>query len=412
MINFEKFTLSNGLKVIVNSNTDSPIATVNLAYNIGSKDENPNKTGFAHLFEHLMFSGSANISDFDNALEKAGGNNNAFTTPDYTNFYDTLPKDNIETAFWLESDRMKQLAFSEKSLNTQKNVVIEEFKEEYLNTPYGDSLLLIHPLAYKVHPYRWTTIGKEIKHIENATLDDVKDFFYKYYAPNNAVLCVSGDFKPEYIQRISEKWFGDIERRNIPIRSLPQEPHQEEARRLTVERNVPYDAIVKAYHVEGRNTKEYYANEALSNILSNGESAILKKELIRKQELFTDLYAVQNHTLDNGLFVFMGLLRDGVKLEDAEKAIDIEVEKLTQKPISQYNIEKLQNNQEHNLAMDNEKMLDRAIALSYFELWDSADRINREPELHNSVTPEDIRSQAEKIFRPENSSTLYYVAKK
>lgn len=412
MINFDKFTLDNGLRVIVNKDTDSPIAAVNLIYNVGSKDEHPEKTGFAHLFEHLMFGGSANIPKFDRVLEEAGGKNNAFTSNDFTNYYDTLPKSNIETAFWLESDRMNALAFSDKSLEVQKNVVIEEFKERYLNRPYGDIWMLLRPLAYKVHPYQWPTIGKEISHIENADMQNVKDFFHKYYAPNNAVLSVSGNFETEYIRGLTEKWFGDIPRRKVPKRALPLEPLQTEARSLTVERDVPYDAFFKAYHIGRRNAPEFYATDFLSDILSNGESSRLSLGPVREKRLFTNLYGFHTDSIEEGLFVFAGHLTEGVSFEQAEAAIDEEIERLIKEPVSQYESEKLQNTIEANLAFAQEGVLNKAMALSSYELWDEAERINREADLYQAVTPEDIRRQAEVIFRKENASTLYYKSKR
>ncbi|MBE9491597.1 MAG: insulinase family protein, partial [Bacteroidetes bacterium] len=258
MIDFDKFELNNGLKVIVHQDTSTPIVAMNILYDVGARDEDPDKTGFAHLFEHLMFGGSENIPKYDVPLENAGGENNAFTNNDITNYYLTIPKQNMELAFWLESDRMLQLAFSEKSLEVQRNVVIEEFKQSYLNQPYGDIWLLLRPLAYKLHPYQWTTIGKDISHIENATRKDVKAFYRKFYNPNNAILTVAGDIEMKEIEKLAQKWFGSIESFPKHERNLPLEPKQLEQRHLRVKRNVPFDSIYKAYHMCKRTDEDYY----------------------------------------------------------------------------------------------------------------------------------------------------------
>jgi len=303
MIKFDKFTLNNGLKVIVHKDKSTPIVAINLLYNVGSRDENPDKTGFAHLFEHLMFGGSKNIPVYDKPLQQVGGENNAFTNSNITNYYITLPKANIETAFWLESDRMLNLNFSEKSLNVQRNVVIEEYKQRYLNQPYGDVWLMLRPLAYKKHPYRWATIGKDVSHIENASLDDVKEFFYKYYAPNNAILTIAGDVETEQIKKLTEKWFGSIEKRNVPVRNLPVEPEQTEKREMSVTKDVPFNAIYKAYHMCSRNDKNYHATDLISDILANGKSSRFYQSLVKEKKIFSNIDAYITGDNDNGLFV-------------------------------------------------------------------------------------------------------------
>jgi zinc protease len=291
MITFHKFTLANGLRVIVHQDPSTPIAAFNLVYDVGARDEREEQTGFAHLFEHLMFGGSKNIPDFDKPLQMAGGQSNAFTSNDITNYYNTLPLQNLETAFWLESDRMNELAFTEKSLEVQRSVVIEEFKQRYLNQPYGDLWLLLRPLAYEVHPYKWATIGKEISHIENATMDDVKSFFYKHYGPQNAVLCIAGDVQLDEIKSLTEKYFGTIEKRPKYERNLPVEPIQTSFRKLEVHRPVPNDQLVLAFKMEGRMHPDYYVADLISDILSRGQSSRLYKKLIIDNPKFIDINA-------------------------------------------------------------------------------------------------------------------------
>ena len=412
MLNFDRFELDNGLRVLVHQDKNTPIAAVNLIYDIGAKDESPDKTGFAHLFEHLMFGGSENVKKFDRELEQAGGKNNAFTSNDYTNYYDTLPKANIETALWLESDRMNALAFTEKVLKVQKGVVIEEYKQRYLNQPYGDIWLHLRPLAYKVHPYRWPTIGSDIAHIENADMQDVKDFFYKYYAPNNAILTVGGDFETDYVKDIVNKWFGSLPKRDVPVRNLPVEPKQTKARILTVERDVPYDALFKVYHICKRSDPEFYATDYISDIFSSGESSRLSKSLVREQKLFTDMQCFLSESIDAGLIVFAGHLVEGVTFEDAESSLQIEIEKIKTEEVSSFELQKVKNNIEARLAFSVDNILNKTMILSNYELWSKAEMFNREANNYNAVTEKDILEQAQKVFRPENSSTLYYKSKR
>lgn len=412
MIKFEKFRLSNGLRVIFHQDKDTPLAAVNILYNVGAKDEHPDKTGFAHLFEHLMFGGSVNIPNYDIPLQEAGGSSNAFTNNDYTNFYETLPKDNLETALWLESDRMLSLAFTEKNLEIQRKVVIEEFKQNYLNRPYGDFWLLMRPLAYKVHPYQWATIGKEISHIENATIQDVKDFFYKHYAPNNAVLSIAGDFELNYIKDIVEKWFGDIEKRNIPERNIKTEPKQIKARILSVERNVPVDAWYKTYHMCNRISPDFYAADLLSDILSNGESSRLFQNLIKKNPIFSSLDAYISGSIDPGLFVFSGKPSDKISLTETENAVHSEIENLLMTEISERELQKVKNKIESRFVFSETDILNKAMDLAYYELIEDAEIVNIETEKYNKVTIENISDTAKRIFKEENSNTLYYKAKK
>lgn len=411
MINFERFELSNGLKVIVHKDISTPIVAVNVLYNVGAKDEHPEHTGFAHLFEHLMFGGSKNIPKYDEPLQRVGGENNAFTNNDITNYYLSLPKQNIETAFWLESDRMLELAFSEKSLKVQRDVVCEEFRQVYLNQPYGDVWLLLRPLAYKVHPYLWTTIGKNIDHIQNATMDDVKAFFRKFYNPNNAILTVAGDVNTSEIEVLAKKWFGPISRGEDYKRNLPEEPIQTEPRELTVERDVPYHAIYKAYHMCARNDPEFHTTDIISDILSNGKSSRLHKELVKKQKLFSDINAYISGDIDKGLFIITGKLVEGVEMENAEKAIDFELEKLKNSKVEEFELNKTKNKIEATMVFSEMNVLDKAMNLAYYEVLGNAAEMNRQIERYNQVTQEKICKQAEIIFNKNNCSTLYYKAK-
>ncbi len=408
MIKFEKFQLNNGLRVIFHQDKDTPIAAVNIIYNVGAKNENPDKTGFAHLFEHLMFGGSVHIPNYDKPLQEAGGSSNAFTNNDFTNYYETLPKDNLETALWLESDRMLSLAFTEKSLEIQKKVVIEEFKQNYLNRPYGDFWLLMRPLAYKVHPYKWATIGKEISHIENATMQDVKDFFFKHYAPNNAVLSIAGNFELTYVKEVVEKWFGDIKKRQLEKSAVPKEPEQTEERTLTVEKNVPVDALYKTYHMCNRTHPDFYAADLLSDILSNGESSRLFQNLIKKNPVFSSLDAYISGSIDPGLFIFSGKPSEGISLKEAEHAVLKEIEKLITEEISERELQKVKNKIESKFVFSETDVLNKAMDLAFYELLGDADFLNKETEKYNKVTVENILNTAKRIFKNTNSNTLYY----
>lgn len=410
MIDFDKFELDNGLKVIVHKDINTPIVAMNILYNVGARDEDPYKTGFAHLFEHLMFGGSVNIPKYDIPLEKAGGENNAFTNNDITNYYLTIPKQNLELAFWLESDRMLNLAFSTKSLEVQRNVVIEEFKQSYLNQPYGDVWLMLKPLAYKIHPYKWPTIGKEISHIENATMDDVKAFYKKFYNPNNAILTVAGNVETRNIKKLAEKWFGPVLQETKYNRSLPMEPVQTEIRNLTVKRKVPFDAIYKVYHICARTDQEYHTTDLISDILSNGDSSRLYTRLVKEQKLFSEINAYITGDIDNGLFVFTGKLVNGVKMKDAEKAIENEIEKIKDIQVKDEELRKVKNKIESSLEFSEINVLNKAMNLSFSELLGDADLINQEKSKYSSVTIEGIHQTANEIFRKDNCSTLYYFA--
>ncbi|WP_257606538.1 M16 family metallopeptidase [Gabonia massiliensis] len=405
-----RYLLPNGLKMLHHFDNSTQMVALNIIYDVGSKDEDPSQTGFAHLFEHLMFGGSVNILDFDTPLQKAGGENNAWTSNDITNYYSVVPRQNVETAFWLESDRMLELNFSEKSLSVQKQVVCEEFKQRNLNQPYGDTYMLLRPMAYKVHPYRWPTIGKEISHIENATLEDVKTFFYKHYAPNNAILSIAGNISFEDAVRLTEKWFGPIPRRNIAVRNLPEEPEQKESRFLEVYRSVPLDAITKAWHMCRRTDKEYHSYDLLSDILSNGRSSRLYRHLVMERKMFSDIDASITGDIDAGLFVVTGRLNKGITMEDADEAIKREVSALMAETIEKQELEKVVNKFESNHLFSNINYLNKATNLAYHELIGRAEDINEEVKKYWDITPQDLRRAAQKVFREENSSTLYYRA--
>lgn len=412
MIEFEKFTLDNGLTVIVHENRSTPLAVVNILYNVGARDEDPEKTGFAHLFEHLMFGGSVNIPHFDTPLELVGGENNAFTNNDVTNYYLTLPAENLETGFWLESDRMLSLAFTEKSLEVQRNVVIEEFRQRYLNQPYGDVWLLLRPLVYKVHPYQWATIGKKVEHIRDAEMQDVKDFFYKYYRPNNAIMTVAGNVKLEEVKRLAEKWFGNIPAGEVKGRVLPQEPEQTEKRTLEVEREVPFDMIYMAFHIGKRIDDDYYVGDLASDILSRGRSARFLNELIKKQRLFSDVNAYISGDIDPGLFMVSGKLMSGVDFEKAEAAIWEQLDKLKNEPISFEELQKVKNKAEATHVFSEMETLNTAFNLSYFEMLGDAAMTNTEMDKLQAVTAGQINEFAKRVFVENNCSVLYYKSKK
>ncbi|MBQ8241636.1 MAG: insulinase family protein, partial [Bacteroides sp.] len=318
MITVNKYTLSNGLRVVHWENPSTEMVALNLLYNVGARDEHPEHTGFAHLFEHLMFGGSINIPDYDTHVQQAGGKNNAWTNNDITYYYITLPRQNVETGFWLESDRMLSLDFSERSLDVQRHVVIEEFKQRHLNQPYGDVGHLVRSMVYKEHPYQWPTIGKDTAHIENATLEEVKDFFFRFYAPNNAILAVTGNISFKETVMYTEKWFGPIPKRNVPTRQLPLEPKQTEERRMTVERNVPMDALYMTFHMCNRLHPDYYVHDMMSDLLSNGNSSRFIRHLIQEKQLFSNIDAYIAGSIEEGTFHINGRPAPGISLEEAE----------------------------------------------------------------------------------------------
>jgi len=408
MIQFERFKLTNGLRVIVHPDESTPMAVVNVMYDVGARDEDPNKTGFAHLFEHLMFGGSLHVEAYDEPLQMAGGENNAYTTNDLTNYYIQLPAENIETAFWLESDRMLSLAFSEKSLDVQRKVVCEEFKEHYINKPYGDVWHKLRELAYEVHPYRWMTIGKELSHVENAKLEDVKKFFFKFYRPVNAILVVAGNVTTEQGKKLAEKWFGDIPSGEKHQRNLPQEPVQGKAKKLDVKADVPLDALYKCWHIASRLDDKYYVTDLITDILSGGGSSRLYHSLVKEKRLFSNIECYHFGSMDNGLLAIDGKLVKGVKMETAEKGVSEELEKIKTELINEAELTKVKNKTESTIAFEDMAVMNRANSLAFYELLGDAELMNKELERYNAVTTEDIRNEARNIFKEENSSTLYY----
>ncbi|MBC7589322.1 MAG: insulinase family protein [Chitinophagaceae bacterium] len=408
MINYNRFVLDNGLRVLVHEDHSTPMAVVNLLYDVGSKDEDPEQTGFAHLFEHLMFGGSVNIKDYDEPLQRAGGENNAFTTNDLTNYYCSMPAENIETAFWLESDRMLSLAFNEKSLEVQRKVVVEEFKEHYINKPYGDIWHRMRELAYKEHPYRWMTIGKELSHVENAKIEDVRNFFFKHYTPINAILVVAGKVKVEEVKRLAEKWFGAIESGEKYHRNLPIEPEQNEARLLKIKADVPIDAFIKTWHMEARLNKGYYVADLITEILGGGGSSRLYQALVKEKQLFSNLDCHHFGTTDTGLLAIEGKLVKGVTMEEVEEAIAVEIEKIKNELVSEAELQKVKNKTESIIAFEDMSVMSRATSLAMYELLGNAALMNTELQKYQEVTVEEIKEYSNKIFEEKNSNTIHY----
>ncbi|MCX6324993.1 MAG: pitrilysin family protein [Sphingobacteriales bacterium] len=410
MIQFEAFTLANGLRVWVHQDKSTPMAVLNVLYDVGAKDENPEKTGFAHLFEHLMFGGSKNIPVYDEPLQNAGGENNAFTTNDLTNYYCQLPAENIETAFWLESDRMLSLAFSKKSLEVQRKVVCEEFKEHYINKPYGDVWHTLRTLAYKQHPYRWMTIGASLKHVEDATLEDVKAFFFKHYTPCNAIVVVAGNIDTEQIRSLSEKWFGPIPPGEKYNRNLPKEPEQTTKRFQEVKANVPLDALYKCWHISSRMDQRYYTADLISDILSGGGSSRLFQSLVKEKQLFSNIDCYHLGSTDAGLLTIEGKLVKGTGMKEAEAAVMEEINKLLQEGVTESELEKVKNKTESAMAFEDMSVMNRAASIAMYALLGDADLINTELSKYQAVTVEQIREETKRIFREENCSTLHYLS--
>ena len=402
--------LDNGLKVLVHIDQSTPMAVVNVLYDVGARDEDAQQTGFAHLFEHLMFGGSVNIPDYDEPLQVAGGENNAYTTNDLTNYYCQLPSENLETAFWLESDRMLSLAFSKKSLDVQRKVVCEEFKEHYINKPYGDVWHIMRELAFKEHPYRWMTIGKELSHVENAQLEDVKRFFFKHYTPPNAILVVAGNVSVEQVRELAEKWFGDIPSGEKYNRSLPVEPEQKEERRMTVHRKVPADAIYKTWHMCSRLDDDYYATDLLTDILGGGASSRLYQALVKEQQLFTGINCYHFGSLDAGLLAIDGQLVKGVDIKKAEDAIEAELDKIRHELVEVRELQKVQNKTESVMAFEDMSVMNRAGSLAFYELLGDGELMNTEFKKYQDVTVHDLKRIANQVMQPSNSNTLWYLA--
>jgi zinc protease len=412
MIAFEKITLKNGLKVIYHEDKTTPMAVFNVIYDVGARDENENRTGFAHLFEHLMFGGSKNIENFDAPLQLAGGECNAFTNNDITNYYDILPAQNIETAFWLESDRMLELAFTPKSLEVQRQVVIEEFKQRYLNQPYGDVWLELRPLIYKNHPYKWATIGKNIKHIEEASMQDVKNFFFKHYSPQNATVVVGGNIGFEKVKELSQKWFEDIPIKDKYVRKIPREEEQTENREKTIARDVPADAIYIAYRMGSRSADEFYTGDLVSDILGRGKSSRFYEKLLCEKKLFSQVSAYVSGGWEDGLFIVSGHLMEGVSIEKGEEALLEELEILKASQMDENELQKAKNKFKTGKVFSEQPLLNRVMNIALFDQLGMLDQINDELSKYDKVTTQDITSFAKGRFQSSNSSTLKIKARK
>ncbi|MCI5559922.1 MAG: pitrilysin family protein [Phocaeicola sp.] len=411
MIQINKYTLSNGLRIVHHEDLSTQMVAINIAYNVGARDEDASHTGFAHLFEHLMFCGSLHIPEYDVAIQEAGGENNAWTSNDLTNYYLTLPYPNAEIGFWLESDRMLGLDFEGRGLEVQRQVVMEEFRQRSLNQPYGDLNHLIRNLAYRVHPYKWPTIGLELAHIEKATKEEVKSFFYRFYAPNNAILAVTGRISFQETIRLAEKWFGDIPAREVKIRRLPIEPLQTEQRRKTVERNVPAHMLYMAFKMGGRTDIDYYPSDMLSDLLSNGSSSRLIQRLVKEKKLFSSIDAHIDGSIDPGLFHITGRLAENISFQEAEEAIWQELKNLQENLVEDFELEKIKNKYESQQIFNRMSYLNVATDLAYYELIGDAELINTEVECYRSVSKENIRAVAQKLFAPQNSNIIHYYAK-
>lgn len=412
MIKFDRFELSNGLKVIVHRDKSTPIVAMNIIYKVGSRDESVRRTGFAHLFEHLMFGGSRNIPKYDVPLEKAGGENNAFTNSDFTNYHLTIPKNNLEIAFWLESDRMLNLAFSPKSLDVQRQVVIEEFKQNYLNQPMGDVYLLLKPLAYKKHPYRWNTIGKDIRHIESAKMEHVKSFYKKYYNPDNAILSIAGDVKTSDIEKLAKKWFEPIPPGKKIIRNYPKEPEQLSIRKKSVKRNVPQSALYMAWHIPQRTDIGFYRCDLISDILSNGNSSRLFRKLVKDKGMFSEINAFVTGDLDEGLFIVTGKLLNNTPMNKAITVINDELSLISTELVAPVEFEKVKNKIEANILFSNSSVLTKAMNLGYYELLGDANMWNNELDIYRNISRDEIRNTANNIFQLNHQNILMYNALK
>ncbi|MBQ2374563.1 MAG: insulinase family protein [Alistipes sp.] len=411
MIKYQHTKLNNGLEVISNRDSTSRLVAVNILYKVGARNEDPNCTGLAHLFEHLMFRGTHNVPDFDTPIQMACGENNAFTNNDYTDFYITLPKDNIETALWLESDRMCGLNLSEQACDIEKRVVIEEFRQRYLNQPYGDLNMLLRQMVYTSHPYRWATIGLKPEHIADAPLESIRKFYNDFYHPSNAILSVSGDIDAERVFELADKWFGGIPDKPYNIPTIPVEPKQTEARRMEVERDVPATTIVIAFHMGNRLSKDFFLGDITSDLLAGGDSARLYEHLIKGKKLFTSVNAYISGDVDEGMFVFTGQLLPTTSEQEAEAAFWEEMELLSNGEIGDYELEKVKNKFEANTLFGELNVMNKAMNLGYYSMIGDLPLINREIEIYRSLSKTEIADFARRTFQKENSSTLIYRAK-
>ena len=405
-----RHTLANGLRIVHHEDTTTQMVAVNVLYNVGARDEDPTRTGYAHLLEHLMFEGSVNIPDYDTHVQLAGGENNAWTSNDLTNYYITVPRSNVETAFWLESDRMLGLALTEQSVEVQKGVVIEEFKQQHLNRPYGDVQHLIRSMAYKVHPYQWPTIGLCVEHIERATLPDVMEFYQRFYTPSNAILSVVGNIRFDEVVRLSEKWFGPISKSQLTPRNLPEEPRQQRIRRKSVKRNVPANMLVMAFHMPERRNKDYHTCDLVTDLLAAGQSSRLIQHLVHRDKLFTSIDAYIQGSIDKGLLFVIGRMTDDTSFSTAEEAVWRELEELKVKPINKDELEKVRNRSESERTFNNINYLNRAINMAQLELIGQDRELSDELRRYCAITAEDVQRLSKAIFLKRNCSVLYYTA--
>lgn len=410
VINYKLHTLANGLRVAANRDRNSKLAAINLLYCVGARNEDPDHTGFAHLFEHLMFRGTRRIPDFDTPVQMACGENNAFTNNDYTDFYITLPTANVETALWLESDRMTGLRLSRRKFEAEKRVVIEEYNQRYLNQPYGDQMMLMRALRYRVHPYRWATIGLTPDHIAAATIDEAERFYRRYYRPSNAILSFSGDMEEERFFELAEKWFGAIADEPFVADTLPVEPEQTEARRLEVERDVPATAIAIIFPMGDRQSRDFYLLDLVSDLLAGGESARLYDALVRHRRLFGSVNAYISGDVDAGMFVMTGQVAAGVDVADAEAALWDELHRLQNERVEEYELEKVRNKFEAGVLFGELNVMNKAMNLGYYSMLGLPSLINGEVAIYRSITAEEIMEGCRRIFTPERSSTLIYRA--
>ena len=408
MLSIRKTVLDNGLRVIVHEDHTTPLAACNIVYNVGSRDEHPDHTGFAHLMEHFMFTGSKNVPDFDKVLQKVGAINNAYTSQDLTHYYEVLPANNLETALWLESDRMLELAFRQQSLDIQKQVVIEEFKENFLNRPYGDLMMLFNQMAYERHPYQWLPIGKKPEHIAEVDMDMIKDFYYRFYRPNNAVLVVAGNVHFDEVAVLAEKWFGDIPPGDVPEKNYPKELPQKNLRIKTVERNVPSDVLMKGWLMCNRMHPDYYACDLLSDMFGTGQSSYLYQKLVNEQKLFTDISASVMGTTDEGLFLISGRPVEGVSIEDADAALCSYLYGFKPDNNFSHDLQKVQNRAESVLLNNEIKIDDRATNLAVGETISNVEYFLDERQHYFDVTEEQMLRLISEMLTEKRSNTLYY----
>ncbi|MEM0999852.1 MAG: pitrilysin family protein [Bacteroidota bacterium] len=406
-IDYSTFSLDNGLKVIVHEDKGLAKVVVNILYRVGARDEDEHRTGFAHLFEHLMFGGSKHIKDYDTALQRVGGENNAFTTNDITNYYLTVPSNQIETAFWLESDRMLELDFSQRNLDVQKSVVIEEFKQRYLNKPYGDAHLILRALAFTTHPYKWPTIGKEISHIEDATLEDVKDFFFGFYAPNNATLVVAGNTTEKEVKSLANKWFGPIPNRHLKTHDLPVEPEQTAPRKQTVHRDVPFPAVYKMYHIPAKGTRGYFIADMITDILSAGKAGHLFQHMVKETQVASSVRAFVWGAHHPGAISIDGTVARGKTVDDYERELNVVLNELLS--LSDSELQRVKNSIESQYIMERTTLLNRAMILAMSDCIGDPELANLSLETYLSITREEIVEGVRQFLNPDNCSTLYYL---